>query len=70
MIAAGHAIAGLWNRDVLVYAGIALPATLAGVVLGGRLAARLRAERFDLTISALLVLLGAVLLAQTVLASR
>ena len=70
MIAAGHAIAGLWNREVLLYTGIALPATLAGVLLGGRLATRLRAERFDLTISILLVVLGVVLLAQTVLASR
>jgi uncharacterized membrane protein YfcA len=65
MIAAGHAIAGLWNREVLLYSVIALPATLAGVALGGRLAGRLRAERFDLTISILLVVLGAVLIAQT-----
>jgi uncharacterized membrane protein YfcA len=67
MIAVGHALAGLWSRDVLILSGIAMPAMLAGIAFGRRLSGRLRADRFELTISILLVVLGATLIAQTLL---
>ena len=70
MIAAGHALAGLWSRDVLVYSAIAMPAMLAGIAFGRRLSRRLRPDRFELTISLLLIVLGTTLVAQTLLVDR
>ena len=65
MIVAGHGIAGLWSRQMLIYVAICIPAMLVGVAVGGRLNRRIRPERFESWIAALLVTIGIVLLVQT-----
>ena len=65
MIVAGHGIAGLWSRQMLIYSAICIPAMLAGGTLGGRINKKIRTESFELWISVLLVAIGAGLLLQT-----
>lgn len=44
---AGHGIAGLWTREVLLLAAMGLPVMLLGYVVGGRLRIRVRARFGD-----------------------
>ncbi|MDX1385187.1 MAG: sulfite exporter TauE/SafE family protein, partial [Thermoanaerobaculia bacterium] len=55
MIVAGHALTGLWSREVWIDVAVCLPAMLAGVVVGGWLNRRVQADRFDRWVSILLV---------------
>jgi len=61
-IVLGHALAGLWTRQVWQLFGLSLPLVLAAVFWGGRLNRHIPPHRFDRLIYAILVGLGLILL--------
>jgi len=67
LILAGHGAAGLWTTRVLHLFLISLPATLAAVWLGERINRRIPPGRFDRLVNGILLLIGGLLLAQTLL---
>ncbi|MEE2775923.1 MAG: sulfite exporter TauE/SafE family protein, partial [Acidobacteriota bacterium] len=67
MLVIGHGVAGLWSRQMLIYSAACIPAMLLGVAIGSRLNRRIRPERFELWIAALLVGIGSLLAAETLL---
>jgi uncharacterized membrane protein YfcA len=58
----GHALAGLWTRQVWQLFGLSLPLVLVAIYGGGRLNRRIPPHRFDRLIYAILVGLGITLL--------
>jgi uncharacterized protein len=62
----GYFAAGLWTRAVTHYYLLSLPATLIGVFLGRAINHRLHGEAFLRYIYAALVVIGAVLLVQSI----
>ena len=62
---AGYGLAGLWTRDVTRYYLLSLPAAVAAIVLGRAINRRLDARRFLTYIHAGLLVVGIVLLAQS-----
>lgn len=62
---AGYALAGLWTPAVTRYYLLSLPASVAAIVLGRAINRRLDARRFLTYIHAGLLVVGAVLLAQS-----
>ena len=63
-----HAAAGWWTAAVGWYALLSLPALLAGLALGAVVNRRFRGEAFTRSMHALLLCLGAALLARVLLA--
>ncbi len=64
VVLAAHGLAGLWVPTVFRHYLLSLPLVLAAIWLGRGLNRRFPAHRFLLAVHALLLLLGAVLLAQ------
>lgn len=60
-IAASHAWGGLWTEHIFLLYAVALPGIFLAVVLGGQINRRIPAERFQRSLSVLLILLGALL---------
>lgn len=58
----GHALGGLWTRQVWQLFGLSLPIVLAAIFLGGRLNRLTPPNRFDRLIYAILIVLGVILL--------
>ena len=65
LVLAGHGSAGLWTRDVVSIWLAALPMMLLAIWLGERLHRTIPHGKFDSAVYILLVLVGAVLLVQT-----
>jgi hypothetical protein len=65
---AGYAVAGLWTPAVTHYYLLTLPATAAGVLLGRWLHSRVSGGRFLFYVCAGLILSGAGLIVQALLA--
>jgi uncharacterized membrane protein YfcA len=61
LVAAGHAAAGLWTREVGLVVAAALPATVAGLVGGGVVARRVAPERFERLLALTILALGVLL---------
>lgn len=59
----GHAISGLWTREVLLLALWCLPAVLLALVIGGRLRAKLEGKRGVRVLYGLIFALGVLMLA-------
>ncbi len=66
-ILAGHGLAGLWTQDVLRLYAFSLPAIVLGVWAGGRIHRSLAPGRFRALVFASLVVMGALLIARSVL---
>ena len=62
LILIGHGFSGLWTADVFLIFGIALPAILLGVFIGGIVHPRLQDRSFDRLVSSVLFLTGLLLL--------
>lgn len=62
-IVIGHGIAGLWTSDVLILYAYALPIVLLAIYLGGKLNQSIPPGKFDRFVYAVLVIMGALLLA-------
>jgi len=62
-IVIGHGIAGLWTSDVLILYAYALPPVLLAIYLGGKLNQSIPPGKFDRFVYAVLVVMGALLLA-------
>jgi uncharacterized membrane protein YfcA len=69
LILAGHGVTGLWTTRVLSSYLLALPIVLAAVWLGHVAHRRIPAGRFDRAVYALLLLLGGMLLIQTLISA-
>ena len=65
LLVTGHAVAGLWTQRLAILAVLCLPAMLVGVRLGAFLNRSIEPERFEHWIRALLILIGALLIIQT-----
>lgn len=61
VVAAGHGLAGLWSRQVLIYFMASLPVVILGVMAGERLAKRFSEEQFNRALNLILVTLGLVM---------
>jgi hypothetical protein len=59
----GHGAAGLWTSEVLTLYAYALPLVLSAIYLGGKLNRSIPPGKFDRAIYAVLVVMGALLLA-------
>lgn len=66
VIVIGQALAGLWSRQLLTDYVVALPAIVAATVLGTALHRRIPAEKFTKYVYALVMVLGAVLVAKAI----
>lgn len=62
LLLTGHALAGLWTREVLQLYGYSLPFILLAVFLGGKFNKSIPRGRFDRFVYAFLVLMGVLLL--------
>lgn len=62
IVAATHAIAGLWQVQVIQLYVYCLPAVLGGLIVGQMLNQRLRPAQFDVALSWLLAALGSLLI--------
>lgn len=62
VVIAGHGLAGLWTREVLVGAAAAAPGLLLGTLAGGALGRRIPAVRFQRILYVVLIGLGGLLL--------
>ena len=62
----GYWVAGLWTSTVTQYYLLALPAVTVAVLVGGVVNRRVHPQRFQFLIYAVLVVVGLVLLAQSV----
>ena len=65
-IVIGHGIAGFWSQTVIFSFLFALPVVIIGIFLGGRLNKRIPAEKFTKYIYIFLIIIGVVLLVNTV----
>ncbi|MGD9801733.1 MAG: sulfite exporter TauE/SafE family protein [Parvularculaceae bacterium] len=63
MVAAGHAFAGFWTREVLTLYALGLPGIIAATIIGARLARRFSAEALSKAVYGLCVFLGAMIIA-------
>jgi len=68
IIVAGHGIGGLWTPAVRYYFLLSLPFTLLAVLIGNRLHRFIPPGRFDRLIHIMLIIVGILLLFQTVFA--
>ncbi|MBP7960457.1 MAG: sulfite exporter TauE/SafE family protein [Caldilineaceae bacterium] len=66
LILTSHGLGGLWNREVFTLYAYCLPVALIAVWLGSRLNQRIPAQRFTRLIYGILVVLGSILIAQSV----
>jgi len=66
MIAIGHCLGGFWTRTVLLYYLISLPIILIAIFAGGRLNCKIPEGKFDNYVYICLVVLGIVLLIDTI----
>ncbi|MCP4608003.1 MAG: sulfite exporter TauE/SafE family protein [Planctomycetes bacterium] len=66
MIALGHCLGGLWTKTVLLNYFISLPIILIAIYAGGRLNCKIPKGKFDNYIYTCLVVLGIVLLIDTI----
>ncbi len=62
LIALGHGLAGMWTTEVLQTYALALPFILLAIFMGGRLNARIPANRFEPLLYITLIILGLLLL--------
>jgi hypothetical protein len=60
-IAAGHGMAGMWTRPVLIAAGWSLPVVALGVLAGSRAAGRISEDGFHRLVNGFLIVVGALL---------
>ncbi len=66
LILASHGLGGLWNQQVFTLYAYSLPVALIAVFVGSKLNQRIPAQRFTRLIYGILVVLGSVLIAQSV----
>ncbi len=66
MIAAGHAVAGFWSREVLTYAAASIPAVIVASFIGKRITAGISPDRMGKAVYGLCLVLGAVIVAMNV----
>ena len=66
MVAAGHAIAGFWSREVLMLAFACLPGVIIASFVGRRIATRLSAETLSKAVYGLCLVLGLVILTMNI----
>lgn len=59
----GHAVSGLWTREVFVLAACCLPAVILALVIGERLRAKLEGRRGEMALHGLILALGVLMLA-------
>jgi uncharacterized membrane protein YfcA len=59
----GHAVSGLWTRDVLLLVAWCMPAVLLALVIGGRLRVKLEGKRGVQVLYGLIFALGVLMLA-------
>jgi uncharacterized protein len=62
VVLSGHALGGMWTREVWMLVAASAPALLIGTLLGGALGRRISAGRFQRLLYGLLVVLGGLLL--------
>ncbi|HDR16575.1 MAG TPA: sulfite exporter TauE/SafE family protein [Desulfobacteraceae bacterium] len=65
-IMVGHGISGLWNTHVFTLFGLASPAVLLAIYLGGKLNRSLRPGSFERYVHGFLLILGVALVIRTV----
>ena len=58
VVAASHGAAGLWTRQVLTYFLISIPVVVLGILIGGKVAAKIPAQKFNQVLYGFLILLG------------
>jgi len=58
MIVAGHALSGLWSRQIMSAFFISLPAVIIAVLLGEKFAKKITQENFNRVIYTFLTLMG------------
>ncbi|PQA88665.1 sulfite exporter TauE/SafE family protein [Hyphococcus luteus] len=63
MVAAGHAAAGFWSREILLLCAASIPAVIAASFIGKRLTADISADRMGKAVYGLCLVLGAVIVA-------
>ena len=61
MIVAGHALSGLWSRQIMSAFFISLPAVILAVLLGEKFAKKITQENFNRVIYSFLALMGALM---------
>ena len=66
LIMVGHGVSGLWNRQVFTLYGLALPAILLAIYLGGKVNRSLRPGRFDRYVHGFLVIMGVLLIVRNI----
>jgi uncharacterized membrane protein YfcA len=69
MVLTGHGIAGLWTGEVLKLYAFSLPLVIVAVCLGGVLHSRIPSGKFDRAIYILLIGVGALLGAKSIIAA-